>query len=109
MSNKANVCRACGEDNLEYDACFNCKGVQECINCCGCDDQDEDGEDGGDELLLNITEGGNSILGNFWRVTAWVGDNFRGEQLFEGYTKAEALALAGLKVEEKGGLGIWAD
>ena len=30
------ACTICGEKNLDYDSCFNCKGMKECINCCGC-------------------------------------------------------------------------
>ena len=36
-----NNCTVCGKDNLDYDACFNCKWAKECINCCGCLGDDE--------------------------------------------------------------------
>lgn len=31
-----NTCTICAEDNLDYEGCFNCKSMSECINCCGC-------------------------------------------------------------------------
>lgn len=38
-----NNCTVCGKDNLDIEACFNCKWAKECINCCGClGDDDED-------------------------------------------------------------------
>lgn len=40
-----NKCTICKEDNLDYDACFNCKGMGECINCCGCLEPDEEEEE----------------------------------------------------------------
>lgn len=40
-------------------------------------------------------------------VTAWVEDDYRGESLFLGYTRREALRLARERVKEEGGLGIY--
>ena len=40
-------------------------------------------------------------------VTAWLGDDYRGQSLFMGYTKSEALRIAREQVREEGGLGLY--
>jgi hypothetical protein len=62
-----------------------------------------------DRLELSATRDGNSILGSFYRVTAWRGEHYLGEGIYAGYTKAESLRLARESVKEKGGLGIFAN
>ena len=60
-------------------------------------------------LEFNIYRDRNSILGRFYRVTAWRGDSYLGEGIYAGYTRAESLRLARESVRERGGLGIWAN
>lgn len=43
---------------------------------------------------LHATRDGNSILGNFYRVTAWLGNEYLGERIYSGYSKRESLQLA---------------
>jgi len=61
------------------------------------------------KLELRATRDGNSIIGSFYRVTAWRGENYLGEGIFSGYTKAESLRLAREYVKERGGLGVFAN
>jgi hypothetical protein len=61
------------------------------------------------KLELHATRGGNSILGSFYRVTAWRGEDYLGEGIFSGYTKAESLRRAREYVKERGGLGVFAN
>ena len=60
-------------------------------------------------LELRATRDGNSIIGSFYRVTAWRGEDYLGEGIFSGYTKAESLRLAREYVKERGGLGVFAN
>lgn len=60
-------------------------------------------------LELTISRDGNNILGRFYRVTAWRGDSYLGEGIYAGYTRSESLRLARESVQERGGLGIWAN
>ena len=53
-------------------------------------------------IELSARQGANGLS-----VTAWVGDDYRGEKLFIGYDKEEALRLAREQVEEEGGLGLY--
>jgi hypothetical protein len=61
------------------------------------------------KLELQATRGGNSILGSFYRVTAWRGEDYLGEEIYSGYTKRESLQRARERVKERGGLGIFAN
>jgi hypothetical protein len=62
-----------------------------------------------ERLELRATRDGNSIIGSFYRVTAWRGEDYLGEGIYSGYTKAESLRLARESVKERGGLGIFAN
>ena len=61
------------------------------------------------KLELQATRDGNSILGSFYRVTAWRGEDYLGEEIYSGYTKRESLQRARERVKERGGLGIFAN
>lgn len=62
-----------------------------------------------ERLELQATRDGNAIIGSFYRVTAWRGEDYLGEGIYSGYTKAESLRLARESVKERGGLGIFAN
>jgi hypothetical protein len=62
-----------------------------------------------ERLELRATRDGNAIIGSFYRVTAWRGEDYLGEGIYSGYTKAESLRLARESVKERGGLGIFAN
>lgn len=61
------------------------------------------------KLEFNTYREGNNILGNYYRVTAWRGSSYLGEQIYAGYTRRESLSLARESVRERGGLGIYAN
>lgn len=61
------------------------------------------------KLEFNIERGGNAVIGSYYRVSAWRGMQYLGEQVFAGYTRKESLALARERVIERGGLGIYAN
>ena len=61
------------------------------------------------KLELQATRDGNSIIGSFYRVTAWRGEDYLGEEIYSGYTKRESLQRARERVKERGGLGIFAN
>jgi hypothetical protein len=62
-----------------------------------------------EKLYLHATRDNNSILGSFYRVMAWRGEDYLGSEVYSGYTKAESLRLARERVKEKGGLGAFAN
>ncbi len=53
---------------------------------------------------LTATRDGNAILGNFYRVSAWRGNSYLGEQIFAGYNKRESLRLAREIIRDRGEL-----
>ena len=55
-------------------------------------------------IELSATRDGNGILGNFYRVSAWQGSRYLGEQIFAGYTKRESLRRAREIVKDRGEL-----
>jgi hypothetical protein len=57
-----------------------------------------------EKIELTATKDGNAILGNFYRVSGWLGNKYLGEQLFSGHTKREALRLARKIIRERGEL-----
>jgi len=61
------------------------------------------------KLELSIERDGNAVIGNYYRVSAWRGMQYLGNQIYAGYTRAESLRLARESVLERGGLGIWAN
>lgn len=56
---------------------------------------------------LMIERGGNAVIGNYWRVSAYAGESYAGEQIYAGYTKAQARELAKDTLEREGGLGLY--
>ena len=46
------------------------------------------------KLELTMERGGNNIIGNYWRVSAWRGSDYLGYQIYAGYTKRESLTRA---------------
>ena len=62
-----------------------------------------------ERIELQATRDGNSILGSYYRVTAWRGEDYLGEEIYSGYTKRESLQRARERVKERGGLGIFAN
>jgi hypothetical protein len=53
---------------------------------------------------LTATRDGNAILGNFYRVSAWRGNSYLGEQIFAGYNKRESLRRAREIIRDRGEL-----
>lgn len=62
-----------------------------------------------ERLELHATRDSNATIGSFYRVMAWRGEDYLGSQIYSGYTKAESLRLARETIEERGGLGIFAN
>ena len=60
------------------------------------------------KLELSVSYDGNAYIGNFYRISAWVGESYLGEGIYSGYTRREAIHLARESVKDRGGLGIWA-
>ena len=42
-------------------------------------------------IELHATRESNAILGNYYRVSAWDGASYLGEQIYAGYTKRESI------------------
>ena len=59
------------------------------------------------KIELTITRESNGVLGNYYRVTAYEGETYLGNEVYAGYTKAEARARAKERVESEGGLGLY--
>ncbi|NBV43150.1 hypothetical protein EBR96_10360 [bacterium] len=57
-----------------------------------------------ERIELMATRDGNAISGNFYRVSAWRGSTYLGEQIFAGYTKRESLRRAREIVKNRGEL-----
>jgi hypothetical protein len=55
-------------------------------------------------IELTATRDGNAILGNFYRVSAWRGNSYLGEQIFAGYNKRESLRRAREIIRDRGEL-----
>lgn len=56
------------------------------------------------KLEFNVYREGNAVLGNYYRITAWRGASYLGEQIYAGYTRRESLSLARERVRERGEL-----
>jgi hypothetical protein len=56
------------------------------------------------KIQLIAQKDSNNILGGFWRVRAYEGDEDLGEQIYAGYTKRQAVDLARQVVNNKGRL-----
>ena len=59
-------------------------------------------------VSLLVSREGNAVLGNFYRISAYDGDTYIGEEIYAGYTKRESERRARERVRKKGGLGLWA-
>jgi hypothetical protein len=57
-----------------------------------------------ERLEITATRDGNAILGNFYRVSAWRGNSYLGEQIYAGYTKRESLRRARETIKNSGEL-----
>jgi hypothetical protein len=57
-----------------------------------------------ERVQLTATRDGNAILGNFYRVSAWLGNSYLGEQIYAGYSKRESLRRAREIIKDKGEL-----
>ena len=60
------------------------------------------------KIDLLVSREGNGVLGNFYRISAYCGDDYLGEGIYAGYSKRESTRLAREQIKERGGLGIWA-
>lgn len=55
-------------------------------------------------IELHATRESNAILGNYYRVSAWDGASYLGEQIYAGYNKRESLRRAREIVKDRGEL-----
>lgn len=55
-------------------------------------------------VSFNVYREGNAVLGNYYRITAWRGSQYLGEQLYAGYARREAIGRARERVRDKGEL-----
>lgn len=54
-----------------------------------------------------ITRESNGVLGSYYRVTAWDGDTYLGNEVYAGYTRAQARGRALDTLNAYGGLGLY--
>ena len=59
-------------------------------------------------VKLSVSREGNAVLGNYYRISAYDGDTYIGEEIYAGYNKRESIQRARERVRERGGLGLWA-
>ena len=57
---------------------------------------------------LSVSREGNAVLGNYYRINAYDGSTYLGQEIYAGYTKRESIRRARESVRERGGLGLWA-
>ena len=57
-----------------------------------------------ERVQLTATRDGNAYIGNFYRVSAWRGNSYLGEQIYAGYSKRESLRRAREIIKDKGEL-----
>jgi hypothetical protein len=60
------------------------------------------------KISLSVSREGNAVLGNYYRISAYDGDTYIGEEIYAGYNKRESIQRAKERVRERGGLGLWA-
>ena len=60
------------------------------------------------KIDLLVSREGNGVLGNFYRISAYEGDTYLGQEIYAGYSKRESMQRARESVRERGGLGLWA-
>ena len=59
------------------------------------------------KIELTITRESNGVLGNYYRVTAYEGETYLGNEVYAGYTRAQAKERALDTLEREGGLGLY--
>ena len=59
------------------------------------------------KISLSVSREGNGVLGNFYRISAYDGDTYLGQEIYAGYTKRESERRARESIRERGGLGLW--
>jgi len=59
-------------------------------------------------VKLSVSREGNAVLGNYYRIKAYDGSTYLGQEIYAGYTKRESERRARESVRERGGLGLWA-
>jgi len=59
------------------------------------------------KIELSVSREGNGVLGNYYRISAYDGDTYLGQEIYAGYSKRESERRARESVRERGGLGIW--
>ena len=60
------------------------------------------------KIDLLVSREGNGVLGNFYRISAYDGGTYLGQEIYAGYGKRESMQRARESVRERGGLGLWA-
>jgi hypothetical protein len=60
------------------------------------------------KISLSVSREGNGVIGNFYRISAYDGETYLGQEIYAGYTKRESERRARESVRERGGLGLWA-
>lgn len=59
-------------------------------------------------IELNAEKVERGEIAGAWRVSAWRGSDYLGEEAFLFYNKREALSKAREIIKERGGLGLYA-
>lgn len=57
-----------------------------------------------ERVELLISREGNAIIGNFYRIAAYRGEDRLGERIWAGYTRRESVRLAREIIRERGRL-----
>jgi hypothetical protein len=60
------------------------------------------------KIELLVSRESNGVLGNYYRISAYEGDTYIGQEIYAGYSKRESEQRARESVRERGGLGLWA-
>jgi hypothetical protein len=59
------------------------------------------------KIELTITRESNGVLGSYYRISAWQGEAYLGDEIYAGYTRAQAKEMALDTLEQEGGLGLY--
>ena len=59
------------------------------------------------KISLSVSREGNGVIGNFYRISAYDGETYLGQEIYAGYSKRESERRARERVRERGGLGLW--
>jgi len=60
-----------------------------------------------DKLDLTITRESNGVLGSYYRISAWQGEAYLGDEIYAGFTRAQARGRALDTLNAYGGLGLY--